>query len=64
MAYIVPAAGVERQGGTEFPDRMQAHCEQRLARFKVPAEFEIFAELPYSANGKVAKARLRPGHGM
>jgi long-chain acyl-CoA synthetase len=38
---------------------VRTHCEQRLARFKVPATIDVVDELPHSATGKVAKGRLR-----
>jgi long-chain acyl-CoA synthetase len=36
-----------------------AHCARRLARFKCPTAVEFVPSLPHSANGKVAKGRLR-----
>ncbi|HEX3792667.1 MAG TPA: AMP-binding protein [Pseudonocardiaceae bacterium] len=38
---------------------VRAHCEVRLARFKVPASVEFVAALPHSATGKVARSTLR-----
>jgi long-chain acyl-CoA synthetase len=35
------------------------HCAHRLARFKVPTSVEFVDELPHSATGKVARAKLR-----
>ena len=42
-----------------LPSAVRSHCEQRLARFKVPTTIEVVDELPHSATGKVAKGRLR-----
>jgi len=38
---------------------LRAHCERRLAKFKVPKHFEIVASLPRTAAGKVQKHLLR-----
>ena len=62
VAYVVAA---HAEGEEPDPDdlvvRVRSHCEQRLARFKVPSRVEVVAELPHSATGKVAKGRLRAG---
>ena len=34
------------------------HCEQRLARFKVPRYWEVCDDLPVTDSHRVAKARL------
>jgi fatty-acyl-CoA synthase len=46
--------------GTEL-DRatVQAHCAERLAKFKVPADIAIVDVLPRNATGKVLKRELR-----
>ena len=46
--------------GTEL-DRaaVQAHCAERLAKFKVPADIAIVEVLPRNATGKVLKRELR-----
>jgi crotonobetaine/carnitine-CoA ligase len=41
------------------PERIIAHCETGLARFKVPRYVEYRAELPKTASGKIAKHLLR-----
>ena len=38
-------------------------CRQRLARYKVPKQIVFVDQLPYSAYGKVEKARLREMYG-
>jgi fatty-acyl-CoA synthase len=54
-AWVVPA-------GAEPPDPQEliAHCRERLARFKVPAQilFLEAGQLPTTATGKVQKFRL------
>lgn len=54
--YVV--AG-DPSGAETLASRVRSHCEQRLARFKVPATIEVVDALPHSATGKVAKGRLR-----
>jgi fatty-acyl-CoA synthase len=41
------------------PEELRRHCLDRLARYKIPKEFTIAAELPYSAYGKVEKNKLK-----
>jgi acyl-CoA synthetase (AMP-forming)/AMP-acid ligase II len=36
-----------------------AHCRERLARFKVPAQIKVLEELPKNAVGKVVKQELK-----
>ncbi len=57
VAFVVPVAG-----GTDeqtLLETIEAHCRTRLARFKQPRRVVIVQGLPQSANGKVAKGRLR-----
>ena len=58
VAYVVPGTG-RTQRHEELADRVRAHCETRLARFKVPGRIEVVDDLPAPATGKVAKGRLR-----
>ncbi len=58
IAYVVPLDGHEPQ---RLAEQVRAHCQRRVARFKVPSRVEVVAELPHSATGKVAKGRLRAG---
>lgn len=39
-------------------DALRAHCEKRLAKFKVPAEFVILPDLPKTESGKISKKLL------
>jgi fatty-acyl-CoA synthase len=53
-AFVVPAAGATLDVPT-----LTAHCQSRLARFKVPKRFEIVRALPRTPSGKVQKHLLR-----
>ncbi|MCW3011653.1 MAG: AMP-binding protein [Solirubrobacterales bacterium] len=54
----VPVAFVElRAGVSAAPEELAAHCDGRLARFKVPRHVRLLTEWPMSAT-KVQKARL------
>ena len=55
VAYVL-APGVS---AVTLVDQVRAHCEQRLARFKVPSRIEVVDELPKTVTGKVQKGRLR-----
>jgi fatty-acyl-CoA synthase len=44
------------------PHELIAHCEQRIARFKVPRHVRIVTEFPLTASGKIQKFRLRDEH--
>jgi long-chain acyl-CoA synthetase len=43
-------------------DELARHVESRLARYKVPKEWEMVTELPRDHNGKVRKRLLREAH--
>ena len=53
-AWIIPRPGVTVSGV-----EIRAHCRERLAPYKVPAEYEIVTELPKSQVGKVLRRMLR-----
>jgi len=56
---IVHAVVVARQGVTLDLAALEQHCGPRIARHKVPAQFEIVSNpLPRNATGKVLKAVL------
>ena len=46
-----PGAATPRRAG----DAVRRHCEQRLARFKLPRRIEVVDELPLTVTGKVAE---------
>ena len=56
VALIVPAPGATP---TALAESLDAHCLDRLARFKRPKRYEIRENLPRNAAGKVLKAQLR-----
>jgi crotonobetaine/carnitine-CoA ligase len=56
-ACIVLRPGMTRE--TLPPDRIVAHCEANLARFKVPRYIEYRSHLPKTASEKIAKHLLR-----
>lgn len=56
LAFVVPDDDVDHETLTQSVD---AVCGERLARFKQPSRVVVVTGLPHSANGKVAKGRLR-----
>jgi acyl-CoA synthetase (AMP-forming)/AMP-acid ligase II len=48
-----------RTGAQVTPDELVAHCNGRLARYKVPREFVIVDAMPTNASGKILKRELR-----
>jgi fatty-acyl-CoA synthase len=50
---------VLRGDASVTPDELRAFCRERLAHFKVPAEFKLVTELPKTATGKIQKYVLR-----
>ncbi|MEV6542255.1 long-chain fatty acid--CoA ligase [Streptomyces sp. NPDC051665] len=56
----VPRAFVVfRPGESAGPEELREFCRARLAKFKVPARFDIVDELPRTPSGKVLKRTLR-----
>jgi long-chain acyl-CoA synthetase len=53
-AFVVPSVGATLDTG-----ELRRYAEDRLARFKCPAEIDLVDRLPHSVTGKVAKGRLR-----
>lgn len=53
-------AHVVLEAGAAFDeDAVRAYCRERLAGFKVPAEFRIDTEFPKNASGKILKREIR-----
>ena len=52
IAYLTTATGLDVEQLTEY-------CRQRLAPYKVPAEFIVIDELPKKASGKIDKQAIR-----
>lgn len=57
----VKAVVVLAEGCTVTADELTEFCSTRLARFKVPTEYEFTAALPKTSIGKVSKGVLRTG---
>ena len=57
MAYVVLR---DRAAAAELPTGLEAHCRTSLAGYKVPKHWEVVAELPRNAAGKVVKRDLKP----
>lgn len=53
-AFVVLKPGFEPS-----PEDLAAHCQARLARYKLPKEFRLVESLPRTASGKVQKNSLR-----
>ncbi len=53
VATVVPRDGLELD-----PGELRDHCARRLARFKVPKEFEFTERLPRTASGKLLRREL------
>jgi long-chain acyl-CoA synthetase len=54
IAFVIARAGHEL-----LADELRTFCRARLARFKVPRQFQVTTALPLTSVGKVDKARLR-----
>ncbi|MGY1738277.1 acyl-CoA synthetase [Geodermatophilus sp. SYSU D00684] len=48
-----------RDGATLPEDRLRAHLEAHLARYKIPRHLVFVAELPRNATGKIRRVELR-----
>jgi acyl-CoA synthetase (AMP-forming)/AMP-acid ligase II len=55
VVVLAPGQRVELDG-------LVAHCDGRLASFKVPRSLEVIDEIPRNASGKVLKSALREPH--
>ncbi len=55
-AYVILKPGVDR--AEVPPERIFAHCDARLAKFKVPRYLEYRETLPKTPSEKIAKQRL------
>jgi fatty-acyl-CoA synthase len=56
----VPKAILALKAGAVLPEEIiRKHCEQRLAKYKVPKEFEYVESLPKNSTGKIDKAGLK-----
>ncbi len=48
-----------RPGATATEEELVKHCAERLAKYKVPAQFRFVDALPTNASGKILKRDLR-----
>jgi long-chain acyl-CoA synthetase len=55
-AFVVPASD------TIAADTVKAHCQKRLAIYKIPKVIELVTSLPKTASGKVQRAMLAKTH--
>ncbi|HMH59184.1 MAG TPA: hypothetical protein VK537_08385, partial [Galbitalea sp.] len=56
-AVIEPAEGVEPT--PELAEEIQAHCAEKLAKFKTPKSIDFTDSMPRDPNGKLYKRKLR-----
>jgi acyl-CoA synthetase (AMP-forming)/AMP-acid ligase II len=54
----VPVAFLRTSSPTD-PAELQAWCANRLAKLKVPVAYQVLADFPRTATGKVRKVELR-----
>ncbi len=63
IAYVIPiddqAASAEAGGAERLGAELTEFCRDRLAGFKRPRRYEIVAELPKTATGKIQRFKLR-----
>lgn len=59
MGEIPKAFVVLRPGAEATPGEITAHCDARLAKFKVPRRVEFISEIPKNPVGKILKRVLR-----
>jgi len=57
FAFVVLRTGVSAAVDTAL--RLQAHCQQLLAYYKVPGYIGFLEELPQTASQKLARARIK-----
>jgi long-chain acyl-CoA synthetase len=54
VAFVSPSAP-----GSATTDDLTAYCRRQLARYKIPARFELRDELPMTESGKILRRLLR-----
>jgi acyl-coenzyme A synthetase/AMP-(fatty) acid ligase len=57
FAFVIPRPEIPATLDTAV--RLQAHCRQLLAYYKVPAYVAFRAELPQTASQKLARAQIK-----
>jgi acyl-CoA synthetase (AMP-forming)/AMP-acid ligase II len=58
LGQVIKAFVVGVDGAAIVPDRIKAHCRERLATWKIPKHIEAVDALPKTASGKVRRALL------
>lgn len=61
LGQSIKAVIVPRAGAALDAMRVKAHCQQRLASYKMPRYVEFAPQLPHTASGKVQRYRLVSG---
>ncbi|MEM9563925.1 MAG: benzoate-CoA ligase family protein [Actinomycetota bacterium] len=60
IAYVIPADGFDEQtDGAALTEELTGLCRERLAGFKRPRRYELVADLPKTATGKIQRFKLR-----
>ena len=58
LGQVIKACIVPVDGAEIVPDRIKAHCRERLAGYKIPKFVELLSALPKTASGKIRRADL------
>jgi len=56
VLYVVPAAGADHASAV---NAARERLSQALPRYKQPRRFEVVADLPRTATGKIRRHKLR-----
>jgi benzoate-CoA ligase family protein len=59
IAFVIPAGGTDGVDGAALSEELTGFCRDRLAGYKRPRRYEIVAELPKTATGKIQRFKLR-----
>lgn len=59
IAFVIPAAGVDGVDIGALAEELTGFCRDRLAGYKRPRRYEIVADLPKTATGKIQRFKLR-----
>ncbi|MBI4847305.1 MAG: acyl--CoA ligase [Nitrospirae bacterium] len=59
LGMAIKAVIVTKDGAKLDPKKVQKHCHQKLAPYKIPREVAFVSELPKTASGKVRKYLLK-----
>ncbi len=64
VAYVIPAGDPEAVDheaidGSALAEQLTSFCQDKLAGYKRPRRYEIVAELPKTATGKIQRFKLR-----